>query len=178
MPAPAKCNQCKQVFRTLPDCEAHAASVGHQPHPAYFCELCPELFTTQKQRSAHMQGTSHTTNSLPQTNTIAQLLPPPTQGSNPTRYLCNSCTVLLNSEAARLEHMQWTGHVDFARLTPMNGAPPDAGPVPSSSSPRSPAAASSSSNGAHATRAADAAAASPEVSLPGQISHSTVLLIT
>ncbi|TFK88313.1 hypothetical protein K466DRAFT_652710 [Polyporus arcularius HHB13444] len=93
----------------------------------------------------------------------AQLLPPPTQGSNTTRYLCNSCTVLLNSEAARLEHMQWTGHVDFARLTPMNGAPPDAGPVPSSSSPRSPAAASSSSNGAYATRAADAAAASPEV---------------
>ena len=120
MHVPAKCNQCKQVFRTLPDCEAHAASMGHQPHPAYFCELCPELFTTQKQRSAHMQGPSHAPIPLPQT--IIHAHPPviQVQGLNDRRYLCNTCLVLLSSDAARLDHMRLTSHFDFARLTPMN----------------------------------------------------------
>ncbi|KAI0723716.1 hypothetical protein C8T65DRAFT_88384 [Cerioporus squamosus] len=165
MPAPTKCNQCKQVFRTLPDCEAHAASVGHQPHPAYFCDLCPELFTTQKQRSAHMQGTCHTTQSLLQMTPQVQPPVPSTQSANFHRYLCNTCIVLLNSEAARLEHMQQTRHADFARLTPMNGPHAGAGPTPPPSSPQRPAAASSSPiDREHATQGA--ASTSTTAALP------------
>ncbi|RPD56332.1 hypothetical protein L226DRAFT_615535 [Lentinus tigrinus ALCF2SS1-7] len=180
MPVPAKCNQCKEVFRTLPDCEAHAARMGHQPHPAYFCELCPEVFTTQKQRSAHMQRAWHGTNPPPQVVAPAQPLAPPVQGISNMRYLCNNCAILLSSDAARLEHVQQTGHASFSRLTPLNEPQGDAvSQLQLSAQTPAAVASSSSSNEPAADVAAAAHSRSKETSTtriqtPGTPSSSTM----
>ncbi|KAI0723726.1 hypothetical protein C8T65DRAFT_691617 [Cerioporus squamosus] len=54
-----RCNQCKLVFRTLPECKEHAEHTGHVYKPAYFCSHCSQSFSKCKKRAEHIQTTGH-----------------------------------------------------------------------------------------------------------------------
>ncbi len=56
---PARCNQCKQVFKNIAKCAQHGARDGHTHTPAYFCSDCDKTFGLKAARAEHIKSTGH-----------------------------------------------------------------------------------------------------------------------